>query len=218
MIITTDICAKLNTLQANQPLPDFYWDEDKTGMRCISEAIRNTRQNAYAHHIQRLMVTGNFDLLYGAKVQEVCDWYLAVYIDAFEWVELPNTLGMALYADDGIMASKPYCSSGKYINRMSNYCKECIYSVQKSEGETACPFNVLYWDFLIRHEAIFKLNPRMGLILKHVAKMTDERRQQIAHDSRALRQRINESGSDIPMSLKSKSKRQKVYAVQGELF
>ena len=214
--------GQLNALQADHDLPAFYWDESKTGMRCIAEAVRNTREHAYAHHIQRLMVTGNFALLYGAKVQEVCDWYLAVYIDAFEWVELPNTLGMALYADGGIMASKPYCSSGKYIHRMSNYCKNCIYSVQKSEGEQACPFNILYWDFLIRHEAEFKKNPRMGLTLKHVAKMTDDRQQQIISDTQSLRQRINDTGSDVPPSLQAKFNAQKQAglqsAQQGELF
>lgn len=190
--------SQLNSLNAQHPLPAFYWDESLTGMRCMSEAIRNTRENAYAHHIQRLMITGNFALIYGCNVEEVCDWYLAVYTDAFEWVELPNTLGMALFADDGIMASKPYCSSGKYINRMSNYCKDCVYSVHQSEGDKACPFNLFYWDFLMQHYERFRKNPRMALTLKHIVKMSEERQDQIHRDAMALRERISSTGSDLP--------------------
>ena len=193
--------AQLNELNADQELPQFYWDESLTSMHCMSEAIRNTRENGYAHHIQRLMITGNFALMYGSRIQEVTDWYLAVYVDAFEWVELPNTLGMALFADGGIMASKPYCSSGKYIDRMSNYCKECAYSVKESSGDQACPFNILYWDFLIRHLDRFSSNPRMALTMKHVHKMSDERRLQIEQEAKNMRQRIRVTGSERPSEL-----------------
>lgn len=152
--------AERNYFNASRPLPAFYWGAD-TRMFCMSEVVRQTAAEAYSHHIQRLMVTGNFALLAGLDPKAVCDWYLAVYADAFEWVELPNTLGMALYADGGIMASKPYAASGKYIQRMSNFCKSCSYTPKEVVGENACPFNSLYWNFLHRHESLLKDNPRM---------------------------------------------------------
>lgn len=155
-----------NFLNAKRPLPDYYWHGD-TKMRCMQQAISHTMTHAYSHHIQRLMVTGNFALLAGLDVTEVTDWYLAVYADAYEWVELPNTLGMALFADDGVLASKPYAASGAYINRMSNYCQHCHYKVKDSTGNDACPFNVLYWDFLARNEAKLGSNARMQLAYKN---------------------------------------------------
>lgn len=155
-----------NFLNAKRPLPGYYWD-GKTKMRCMQQAISHTLTHAYSHHIQRLMVTGNFALLAGLDVTEVTDWYLAVYADAYEWVELPNTLGMALYADEGVLASKPYAASGAYINRMSNYCQHCHYKVKDSTGDDACPFNVLYWDFLARHEQQLGSNARMQLAYKN---------------------------------------------------
>ena len=188
--------AERDALQTDQPLPELYWDESRTDMLCLSEAIRNTRQNAYAHHIQRLMVTGNFALLLGARVSEVCAWYLAVYIDAFEWVELPNTLGMALFGDEGVMASKPYCASGKYINRMSDYCKSCRYQVSKTVGDDACPFNALYWDFLARHQEKLSSNPRMRLTLKHLERMEPDKLKAIRAHATALRERLAETGSE----------------------
>ena len=188
--------ANRDTLNTTHPLPAFYWDESRTDMLCVSEAVRNTRQNAYAHHIQRLMITGNFALLFGARVSEVCAWYLAVYIDAFEWVELPNTLGMALFGDDGVMASKPYCASGKYINRMSDYCKSCRYQVSQTIGDDACPFNGLYWDFLARHQERLSKNPRMRLTLKHLERMEPDQLRAIQEHADALRTRINETGSE----------------------
>lgn len=188
-----------NTLGADQPLPALYWDETRTDMRCMAEAIRNTREHAYAHHIQRLMVTGNFALLVGCSVEAVTDWYLAVYADAFEWVELPNTLGMALFADDGLMASKPYCASGKYIDRMSNYCKHCHYRVKEVIGERACPFNYLYWDFLIRHRTRFQSNPRMAMILKNLDRMPFAQQEAIVTEAQGLRVRLADSGSDQQM-------------------
>jgi deoxyribodipyrimidine photolyase-related protein len=171
--------AEHNHLNAHRPLPAFYWDESKTDMNCMKECIGATRRNAYAHHIQRLMVTGNFALLAGLDVKEVTDWYLAVYADAFEWVELPNTLGMALFADGGIMASKPYAAGGRYINKMSNYCQSCCYNPEESIGPKACPFSTLYWDFMLRNYGTLKNNPRLGPILAQVRNMPDEKRNAI---------------------------------------
>ncbi|MGB0359733.1 MAG: cryptochrome/photolyase family protein, partial [Litorivicinaceae bacterium] len=183
-------------LNADWPLPAFYWDETKTDMVCMSEAIRNTRENAYAHHIQRLMVTGNFALIAGCSIEAVCDWYLSVYADAYEWVELPNTLGMALFADGGVMASKPYCSSGKYIDRMSDYCKGCRYNVKDTETEGACPFNYLYWDFLNRHRDRFRTNPRMAMILRNLDRFSEEKMSAILSRAEAFRHRVETHGGD----------------------
>ena len=152
---------ELNYFNAQKNLPEFYWDSDKTQMNCLKNVIKQTYDNAYSHHIQRLMITGNFALLCGISPAQINDWYLAVYIDAFEWVELPNTQGMAIYADGGIVASKPYCASGNYINKMSNFCKNCFYDVKKTTGDKACPFNYLYWNFLITNQDKLKNNPRL---------------------------------------------------------
>jgi deoxyribodipyrimidine photolyase-related protein len=154
-----------NGLDARRPLPDFYWTGE-TKMNCIAHAVRQTREEAYAHHIQRLMLTGNFALLAGLDPKAVHEWYLIVYADAFEWVELPNTLGMALHADGGLLGSKPYAASGNYINKMSDYCGTCAYDVKKRTGEGACPFNSLYWDFVARHHGRFRKNPRMAQICR----------------------------------------------------
>ncbi|MEO0033210.1 MAG: hypothetical protein RIS94_2968 [Pseudomonadota bacterium] len=152
--------ATANVLDAHRPLPDFWWTGE-TPMRCLSEAVRATRDNAYAHHIQRLMVLGNFALLAGIRPLDVADWFLAVYADAFEWVELPNVIGMALHADGGRLASKPYAASGAYIDRMSDYCGTCAYKVKQKTGPQACPFNALYWDFLARNKKRLSGNPRL---------------------------------------------------------
>jgi len=162
--------AATNALEARRPLPDFYWTGE-TGMACIAAVVRQTRDLAYAHHIQRLMVTGNLALLAGLDPVAVNAWYLAVYADAYEWVELPNTHGMALHADGGVMASKPYAASGAYINRMSDYCRGCAYDVKASIGPSACPFNALYWDFIARHAERFAGNPRMAMPLMSLRKM-----------------------------------------------
>ncbi len=159
-----------NALGATRELPWFYWSGE-TDMHCLSESIGQTIDHAYAHHIQRLMITGNFALLAGVDPKALHEWYLAVYIDAFEWVELPNTIGMSQFADGGVLASKPYASSGAYINRMSDYCKSCKYDVKKKIGETACPFNSLYWDFMARHKETFAKNPRMSLAVRNLEKM-----------------------------------------------
>ena len=163
-----------NALGATRPLPWFYWSGE-TPMACLRAAITQTRDLAYAHHIQRLMVTGNFALLAGIDPAAVNDWYMVVYADAYEWVELPNTHGMALHADGGVMASKPYAASGAYINRMSDHCRGCAFDVKKATGKGACPFNYLYWDFMGRHAERFARNPRMAMPLRTLAKMAPDK-------------------------------------------
>lgn len=162
-----------NHMNATRHLPAFYWTGD-TDMACLRAAITQTKEEAYAHHIQRLMITGTFALLIGADPHEVHEWYLAVYADAFEWVEMPNTIGMSQYADGGLLASKPYAASGAYINRMSNYCTSCTYKVSKKHGEDACPFNFLYWDFIARNEDKLRGNPRLGPVYRTWGNMKDE--------------------------------------------
>jgi len=156
-----------NFLEAKRPLPDFFWTAE-TDMNCLHQSIETTRRNAYAHHIQRLMIIGNFALLTSLAPAEVEEWYLLVYADAFEWVELPNTHGMALFADGGLLASKPYSASGAYINRMSDYCSGCRFNPGEKLGEDACPFNYLYWYFLISKEKLLRSNPRMGLAYRNL--------------------------------------------------
>jgi deoxyribodipyrimidine photolyase-related protein len=170
--------AQGNSLNTTRPLPNFYWTAE-TGMFCMAETIRHTRDHAYSHHIQRLMITGNFALLAGLDVKQVQDWYLAVYSDAYEWVEMPNTLGMALFGDGGVVASKPYAASGKYIHRMSNYCQQCQYDPNQMTGEKACPFNALYWDFLVRHETKFRDNQRMPFVFSTWDKFAPEKQKAI---------------------------------------
>lgn len=170
--------ANQNYLNAKRSLPDLFWGE-KTQMFCMQEVIRQTKQEAYSHHIQRLMITGNFALLAGLNPQAVCEWYLAVYADAFEWVELPNTLGMALYADGGLMASKPYAASGHYIQKMSDFCKSCVYDVSDLLGECACPFNSLYWNFINQHQEILKDNPRLRYSYVNWNKMSQDKKDSI---------------------------------------
>ena len=177
--------AESNALEARRPLPSFYWSGE-TAMNCLAQAIAETRRHAYAHHILRLMVTGNFALLAGIDPKQVEHWYLLVYADAFEWVELPNTHGMALYADGGIMASKPYAASGAYIDRMSDYCAGCTYDPAIKNGPKACPFNILYWDFLMRNEVHLASNPRLAMAYRTLAKMDKTRKRQIASEALAF--------------------------------
>lgn len=165
--------ADANYLEATRPLPDFYWTGE-TDMLCVAEAVRNTRDNGYAHHIQRLMVLGNFAMLAGVTPQDIADWFLVVYADAFEWVELPNVIGMSQYADGGRLATKPYAGGGSYINRMSDHCRTCIYDVKQKTGTGACPFNALYWDFVARHEHRFRRNRRMANIYATWDRMNPE--------------------------------------------
>jgi deoxyribodipyrimidine photolyase-related protein len=171
-----------NALNATAKLPDFYWTA-QTDMTCLRSAIEQTRDEAYAHHIQRLMVTGNFALLAGVNPHELHEWYLAVYADAYEWVEAPNTVGMSQFADGGLLASKPYAASGAYIDRMSNYCGSCRYKVKLKAGPDACPMNYLYWDFIARHRELVKGNPRMAQMVRTWDKFTDERQAEIKSDS-----------------------------------
>jgi deoxyribodipyrimidine photolyase-related protein len=159
---------QLNYFRHDRALPDWMWTA-QTDMNCLAHAISQTVNHAYAHHIQRLMVIGNFCLLAGMDPQQVCEWYLIVYIDALEWAELPNTLGMSQYGDGGIVGTKPYVASGKYIDRMSDYCRGCRYDVRKTVGEDACPFNYLYWDFLDRHQDKLRSNPRLGFAMRNLA-------------------------------------------------
>ena len=166
--------AGLNALDATRPVPWFYWS-GKTRMRCMQEAVGTTIEHAYAHHIQRLMITGNFALLAGLDPAQVDEWYLAVYADAYEWVEMPNTRGMALFADGGVVGSKPYAASGAYINKMSDYCGRCEYDVKDAVGPRACPFNALYWDFMDRHADRFAGNNRMAMPLMTLRKMAPAR-------------------------------------------
>ncbi|MBF9030534.1 cryptochrome/photolyase family protein [Rhodobacterales bacterium HKCCE3408] len=166
---------KRNALNHQRRLPDFYWTAD-TDMNCVAHAVAQTRDEAYAHHIQRLMVTGNFALLAGIDPHEVHEWYLAVYADAYEWVEAPNVIGMSLFADGGIVGSKPYVSGGNYINKMSDYCRGCRYDVAVKQGEGACPFNFLYWAFLHRHRDRFGKNPRMAQMYRTWSRMSDDKR------------------------------------------
>jgi deoxyribodipyrimidine photolyase-related protein len=177
----------LNTLGAQQPLPAFYWTGD-TEMACLRDALGQTLRLGYAHHIQRLMVTGLFALLLGVRPRAVHEWYLAVYVDAVEWVELPNTLGMSQFGDGGLMASKPYVATGKYIQRMSNYCDGCRFDPAKSTGDDACPFTTLYWEFLLRHERSLAKNQRMTMQLKNLMRLDAKQRKAIQEQAERVRE------------------------------
>tara|TARA_B000000565_G_scaffold255889_1_gene238756 strand:+ start:909 stop:2435 length:1527 start_codon:yes stop_codon:yes gene_type:complete len=162
-----------NFFNSKRKLPSFYWTAD-TDMNCLKQSIQNTIDHAYAHHIQRLMITANFATLAEINPAEVNEWYYVVYIDAFEWVQLPNTHGMGLFADGGVLSTKPYVSSGSYINRMSDYCKNCKYDVKKRTGKDACPFNYLYWHFMDKHKKKLKGNPRMRIPYMGLGKVESE--------------------------------------------
>ena len=175
--------AGLNFFDANRPLPSFFWTA-KTAMNCLQQTMEQTRSYAYAHHIQRLMIIGNFALLAGLSPAAVNEWFLIVYADAYEWVVLPNVSGMALFADGGYLASKPYAAGGAYINRMSTYCKNCAFNVTKKSGEQACPFNYLYWDFLIRNREKLARNARLGMVYRSLDRMSEDRVEEIKRDAR----------------------------------
>ncbi|WP_419811726.1 cryptochrome/photolyase family protein [Bacterioplanoides sp.] len=183
--------GELNILQNHRPLPDFYW-HGNTRMHCMSECFKNTFQHAYAHHIQRLMVTGNFALLSGITPQQVGEWYLAVYADAYEWVELPNTHGMVMFADGGRLGSKPYAASGNYINKMSDYCKHCDYNVKTATDDNSCPFNSLYWHFIQRHQPQFSNNPRMTMVYRNWQKMNPQKQQALINRAEYLLANLND--------------------------
>ena len=168
-----------------RPLPKWYWTGE-TNMACMKDCIDSTLKHGYAHHIQRLMVTGQFGVLAEIRPQEVCDWYLAVYVDAIEWVELPNTAGMALFANGGRFTSKPYIASGQYVNRMSNYCKGCVYKPEQRSGAAACPITTLYWHFLDKHEATLLKNPRTALMAKNIGRLSAQERLAIQTHAQTL--------------------------------
>ena len=178
-----------NAMQATAPLPSFYWT-GKTDMACMRDAIAQTLEHGYAHHIQRLMVTGLDALLLGVAPKEVHAWYLGVYVDAVEWVELPNTLGMSQFADGGLMSSKPYVASGKYIDRMSNHCKGCRFDPAQATGEAACPYTTLYWDYLNRHSEQLAKNPRMLMQLKNLNRLTPAQREASANQATSHKESV----------------------------
>ncbi len=178
-----------NALGAQEPLPAFFWTAN-TEMTCLREALSQTLELGYAHHIQRLMVTGLYCLLYGVSPRQVHEWYLSVYVDAVEWVELPNTIGMSQAADGGLTASKPYAASGQYIRRMSNYCQNCRFDPSKSVGENACPMTTLYWDFLSRHEESLAKNPRMVMQIRNLRRLAPDQRKAIQDAARNHRETV----------------------------
>jgi deoxyribodipyrimidine photolyase-related protein len=178
--------TRRNSLGADRPLPDYYWTGNSK-MACMRASISQTLQNAYAHHIQRLMVTGNFALIAGIDPYAVHEWYLGVYADAYEWVEAPNVIGMALFADGGVFATKPYAASGAYINRMSDYCRGCDYDVKDRCGPRACPFNALYWDFLDRNAKTLRSNPRLAQSYRTFEKFDDAEKSAVKRRAATLR-------------------------------
>jgi deoxyribodipyrimidine photolyase-related protein len=186
-----------NALDADRHLPWFYWSGE-TRSACINDVVETTRRHAYAHHIQRLMVTGQFAMLLGVHPDGIDEWYLAVYADAYEWVEMPNTRGMATYADGGIMGTKPYAGSGAYINKMSDYCGRCSYDVKQRTGPDACPFNVLYWDFFMRHEGRLRSNRRVGYAYTTLSRWSEEHRREIREE--AERRRRAYGATDVELT------------------
>ncbi len=187
--------VRSNALNATRALPRMYWSGE-TDMACMAAAIGQTKEDAYAHHIQRLMVTGNFALLAGIDPHQVHEWYLAVYADAFEWVEAPNTIGMSQFADGGVLGSKPYAASGAYINRMSDYCAGCRYEVKQKTGPNACPLNALYWDFLARHRARFEGNARMAQMYRTYDKLAPDHRTALHTHAGAFLTHLDAHGTD----------------------
>lgn len=185
--------AHSNFLGASRPLPGFYWD-GKTDMACLATVIGETIDNAYAHHIQRLMITGNFALLAGLDPHALHEWYLEVYADAYEWVELPNVIGMSQFADGGLLGSKPYAASGAYISRMSDYCETCRYDVNRKTGEGACPFNALYWDFLDRNAQKLSGNRRLAQPYANWRRMSDEKREDYRQSARSFLRKLDDGG------------------------
>ena len=177
----------LNALDAHEDLPEFFWTGE-TDMACLRDALKQTLRLGYAHHIQRLMVLGLYGLLRGVHPQQMHSWFLSVYVDAVEWVELPNTLGMSQFGDGGLMASKPYVATGKYIQRMSNHCQGCKFDPAQSTGPKACPYTTLYWDFLQRHQPILEKNPRMAMQLKNLNRLSAETLEHIAQQAQTHRQ------------------------------
>ena len=183
--------AQLNVLGHQQRLPSWFWN-GQTRMRCLQHSIGQSLEQAYAHHIQRLMVTGNFALLAGIDPEEVDRWYLGIYIDAIEWVELPNTRGMSQFADGGLVATKPYVSSANYLRKMGSYCENCAYDPKLRTGPGACPFNSLYWEFHDRHRARLATNPRIGMVYRTWDKMAGHEQEEIRQQARRIRENLEE--------------------------
>jgi deoxyribodipyrimidine photolyase-related protein len=179
-----------NAFNHTTPLPVWFWTGE-IKMHCLSESVGQSLEYAYAHHIQRLMVIGNFSLLAGLDPAALHRWYLGIYIDAFEWVELPNTIGMSQFADGGLLATKPYVSSAAYVDRMSNYCKNCYYDKKQRIGERACPFNALYWDFFIRHERELSSNHRLGMVYRNIEKMDTATVESLQKQAEAIKTSLN---------------------------
>ena len=179
-----------NALNAREALPTFYWCSGKTERRCLAQALGQRLEYGYAHHIQWLMITGLYALVYGVEPRQAHAWYLAVYVDAVEWLEAPNTLGMALFADGGLMASKPYCATGKCIRRMSNDCDQCRYTPEHRTGPKACPFTTLYWDFLLRNRKPLAQVPRMNMQLRNLDRLDDATRDAIHQQADSHRRHV----------------------------
>lgn len=184
--------GNMNFFEAKNPLPKFFWDAN-TSMNCLKQCISETKNHAYAHHIQRLMILGNYALLTGINPKEVQEWFLSVYADAYEWVEMPNVVGMILFADGGFLASKPYAAGGNYIKKMSNYCHNCIFKVSEKTGEKACPFNYLYWNFLDQHRAKLGKNFRLQFLYKNLDKMKPDYLKTIKQNSHTWIQHSSEA-------------------------
>jgi deoxyribodipyrimidine photolyase-related protein len=181
--------AERNALGQRRSLPVLYWTGE-TDMACLRASVGEVLQHGFGHHIQRLMVTGTFAMMAGVHPREVSDWYLGMYVDAVDWVTLPNTLGMSQHADGGVVGTKPYAASGRYIERMGDYCDGCRYEPGTRVGEPACPFTTFYWDFLLRHQPTLAGNRRMALPLKHVTAMDDHERAAIGAWATVLRERL----------------------------
>jgi deoxyribodipyrimidine photolyase-related protein len=181
----------MNYFNHSRDLPHYYWN-GRTRMQCIRQAVVQSLKYAYAHHIQRLMVTGNFALLAEIDPDQIDAWYLGIYIDAVQWVEMVNTRGMSQFADGGIVATKPYISSANYMRKMSDYCKQCYYASAKKTGERACPFNSLYWGFLDRHRKKLGSNPRIGMVYRTWDRMGETTRKEILEQASICRQNIEQ--------------------------
>jgi deoxyribodipyrimidine photolyase-related protein len=183
--------ATLNYFEHKNPLPDWFW-KGETNMNCLKHAIGQSLETSYAHHIQRLMVIGNFALLAGIHPDELDKWFLGVYADAVEWVQITNTRGMSQFADGGIVGTKPYVSTANYIGKMSNYCSGCKYDAKQKTGDNACPFNALYWDFYIRNREKLANNPRIGMMYKTLDKMGVVEKKEISESAAYVRNHLNE--------------------------
>jgi deoxyribodipyrimidine photolyase-related protein len=179
--------AESNALDQHGRLPELYWSGE-TDMACVADALGQVLEHGYGHHIQRLMVTGNLGLMLGIHPRAISDWYLGMYVDAVDWVTLPNTLGMVMHADGGLVGTKPYISSGRYIDRMSDHCGECRYRPDQRSGESACPFTTLYWDFLDLHRERFAENPRMRLQVRNLERIDEAELEEIRDRARSLRE------------------------------